>query len=350
MRIGVLLPNWVGDVVMATPLLRTLRETYPSAEIVGIARPYLLPLLDGLPSLTRTIAWEHRGHGWLGRTWQVTRALRTWRPDILLTLRNSPLSAIVARASGARQTVGYARRGSGLVLTTALRPPRWKGKLTPISAVDYFLALGEAIGCNPHSKQLELATTAYDQTAADKVWERLQLPSPDHVVLLNTGGAYGSAKHWPREHSIDLARRVATELDLAILILCGPDEQLEAAAIADSANHPRVHSMAGEDLSFGTTKAIIGRSRILISTDSGPRHMAAALGTPTITLFGPIDPRWSENYQREAVHLRLPLDCSPCGERVCPLQHHRCMRDLSVEMVLNAARKMLAPEQSLQVA
>lgn len=350
MKIGVLLPNWVGDAVMATPLLRTLREHHPAAEIVGIGRPYLMPLLEGLPLLDRFMAWEHRGPGWLGRTWHVIHALRAWRPDVVLTLRNSPLAACVARASGAPQTVGYARRGAGLMLTTALEPPRWKGKLTPTSAVDYFLALGEAVGCMPRSKHVELATTPSDLAAADNVWSRLQLPNPEHVVLLNTGGAYGSAKHWPREHSIALARRMATELDLAVLVLCGPDEQLEAAAIADSANHPHVHSMAGEDLSFGTTKAIISRSRLLISTDSGPRHMAAALGTPTITLFGPIDPRWSENYQPGAVHLRLPLECSPCGKRVCPLGHHRCMRDLSVDMVCGAALKLLSTKPLLQVA
>ena len=81
-----------------------------------------------------------------------------------------------------------------------------------------------------------------------------------------------------------------------------------------------------EDVRFGITKAIIRRSRLLVSTDSGPRHLAAALGTPTITLFGPIDPRWSENYQPGAIQLRLALECSPCGRRVCPLKHHRCMR------------------------
>jgi heptosyltransferase-2 len=164
------------------------------------------------------------------------------------------------------------------------------------------------------------------------------------VVLLNIGGAYGNAKHWPREHSIELSRRLASEFGLTVLVLCGPTERADAASLAATASHPRVLSLAEEDVRFGPTKAIIQRARLLVSTDSGPRHIAAAVGTPTITLFGPIDPRWSENYQPGAVHLHLPLECSPCGRRVCPLGHHRCMRDLTPDLVLQAVERALHRE------
>ena len=102
------------------------------------------------------------------------------------------------------------------------------------------------------------------------------------------------------------------------------------------ANHPQVKSVADEKLSIGLSKALIRRSRLMITTDSGPRHLAAGLGTPTISLFGPTDPVWAENYQPGAVKLRLNLDCSPCAKRVCPLGHHRCMRNLPVDRVLGA--------------
>src|SRR5688572_3440295 len=97
MNLGVMLPNWVGDLVMATPTLRALRHQFPGANIVGIARPYLLPLLDGTDWLTRRLPWEHHGRGWSGRTWQLIRTLRRERLDAMLVLRNSGFAAGVAR-------------------------------------------------------------------------------------------------------------------------------------------------------------------------------------------------------------------------------------------------------------
>jgi heptosyltransferase-2 len=79
----------------------------------------------------------------------------------------------------------------------------------------------------------------------------------------------------------------------------------------------------------------------MVTTDSGPRHIASAFETPTVVLFGPIDPRWSRNYQQQTVELSVKLDCAPCGQRVCPLAHHRCMRDLTVDRVLSAVSSVL---------
>jgi heptosyltransferase-2 len=301
----------------------------------------LLPLLDGSPWLSGRVAWEHRGRGWMGRTWALVRALRKERPNAMLILRNSGFAAGVSRLSGAGERVGYDRRGSRLFLTRCLAPPRTAGKFEPVSAVDYYLRLARELDCDTSDRRLELATTAEDEAAADAIWENLSLPDPRQTVLLNIGGAYGRAKHWPREHCVELSRRLAVELGLAVVILCGPDERTAAQRLAAAASHPRVTSLASEDVRFGPTKAVLRRARLLVTTDSGPRHMAAALGTPTITLFGPIDPAWSENYQSNAVHLRLPLACSPCGRRVCPLGHHQCMRDLTPEIVLRSVEQVL---------
>ena len=155
-------------------------------------------------------------------------------------------------------------------------------------------------------------------------------------MLLNTAGAFGEAKHWPSEYCVSLALRAAVEFGLTTLVICGPQERNSALAIEMAARHPQVKSLAQEDLSFGTTKAIIRRSRLLVTTDSGPRHIASALQTPTIALFGPIDARWSRNYQRESIELSVPLACAPCGQRTCPLGHHRCMTSLQVETVFHA--------------
>ncbi len=341
MRIGVILPNWVGDLAMTTPLLRAIRRQHPAAEIIGVCRKFLTPLLQGTPWIDRFHPWEHQGKGWFGRSVQLISALRKERLDAMFVLRNSAYASGVAYFGGAKETIGYARRGSGLFLTTRLQPPRNGRQLTPISAVDYYLKLAEAWGCKVESKQLELATVPADEAAADEQWQRLELPEERNVVLLNTGGAFGSTKRWPQQQSVQLSRQLAEEMGLTVLVLCGPAERKDAAEIASLANHPQVKSVAAEDVSFGVTKAIIRRARMLVTTDSGPRHIASAMGTPTITLFGPIDPRWSRNYQKDAIELQLPLDCAPCGKKVCPLVHHRCMQDLKSGLVLSAVKQML---------
>jgi heptosyltransferase-2 len=194
---------------------------------------------------------------------------------------------------------------------------------------------------------LELATVPADERSADEVWQRLGLRSDGSVILLNFGGAFGSAKLWPREHFGRLARRIATELDHDILVMCGPKDVGGAREIVREADHPRVFSMADQPSDLGTAKACIRRGKLMVSTDSGPRHVAAAFGKPLITLFGPILPIWSQNPTQRAVNLMLPLDCVGCRKRKCPAKHHRCMRDMTPEMVYTEVVRLLNEDRSV---
>lgn len=350
MNVGVLLPNWVGDAVMATPALRTLRQHLPEARLVGIARPYLKSLLEGTNWLDHLVFWEHHGSGWMGRTLAAVQPMRRERFDLLILLRASFFAGLMGRVSGAKRVVGYARNSRSWLLDDAV-PPLHRGRGSePVSAVDDYLRLVEHLGFTPSSRQLELATTPADEAAADVAWRRLRLPDPSRVMLLNAGGEYGGAKHWPAEYCVSLALRAADEFGLSTLILCGPKERAAAAALEHAANDPRVRSMAREDTGFGITKAIVGRARLMLTTDSGPRHIASAMNTPTVALFGPIDPRWSANYQPDSIQLQVPLDCAPCGRRKCPLGHHKCMRELTVDLALRAIGQMLERTQARRAA
>jgi heptosyltransferase-2 len=161
------------------------------------------------------------------------------------------------------------------------------------------------------------------------------------IILLNSSGAYGGAKLWPVEHFGELARRIARRGDHDVLLMCGPKERDLARRIVEIAASDRVFSMADQPLDLGTAKACIRRGRLMVSTDSGPRHVAAALGLPIIALYGPMLPVWSENPTQQAVNLVLDLPCIGCHQRVCPLGHHRCMRDLTVDRVFEETMKML---------
>ena len=351
MNIGVMLPNWIGDVAMATPALRALAAHFGSLDrITGILRPYVAEVLSGTHWLSDTILFDPRSRLPQLRSWHVIGELRRRRFDLLLLFTNSLRSAAVAWLGGAKARVGYARNGRRWLLSQALDAPREAGRFTPISAVDYYLELVCSVGCERESPRLELATTRTDEAAADVVWQALGLHSAENVVVLNTGAAAGSAKCWPMEHFTELARRVAERGDCAVLVVCGPAERDAAAEIERRAAHPRVRSLARYEPGIGLTKACIRRSQLVVTTDSGPRHFAAAFDVPAVSLFGPTDPRWADNYHPREIQLRLQLPCSPCGKKVCPLGHGQCMQDLSVELVQRAVERQLAAAEIFNAA
>jgi heptosyltransferase-2 len=345
MTIGIFLPNWLGDLVMATPVLRAMRRHFGrQARLVGIMRPYLADVLKGTDWLDEQWYFDPRGSDPKRQFWAVARRMRGRRLDLALLLCNSFHTAFLASMGGARRRVGYARDCRSLLLTQRLRPPRRRWRIRPTPMVDYYLKLAEAVGCPPEEPRLELATTPADERSAAEVWRRLGLRSDGRVVLLNSSGAFGAAKLWPVEHFARLARRIVDRLDHDVLVVCGPKEREIARRIVAQAGRPRVFSMAAAPMDLGTSKACIRRGRLMVSTDSGPRHVAAALGRPVITLFGPMPPVWSENPTQRAVNLVLDLDCIGCRKRVCPLGHHDCMRKLSVSMVYAEVVKLLEEE------
>jgi heptosyltransferase-2 len=189
-----------------------------------------------------------------------------------------------------------------------------------------------------------LATTPADEAAADAAFARLGLPrEPRRVVCLNTGGAFGPAKNWPIAHFAHLARRLTQERGRPVLVLCGPAERDNARAIVEQAAHAGVVSLAEETPSLGLSKACVRRAALLVTTDSGPRHFAAAFDTPVITLFGPTHIAWTRTYHPHAVHLRVPVPCGPCQRPTCGEGHHRCLRDLDPDAVYAAACRFLDP-------
>jgi heptosyltransferase-2 len=212
-------------------------------------------------------------------------------------------------------------------------PLRRDGQLVDRPLVDHFLDLAAAVGCSVESRRLELATTDKDELSAERVWHNLGLRVDGRVAILNSGSANGVARFWPKEYFAELARRLVDRLDHDVLVLCGPMERQLAGDIVRQAGRTRVRSMAAQPLDIGTAKACIRRGRFMVSTDSGPRHLAAAFGKPVITLRGPTLPVWSENPTVQAIDLRVELDCIGCRRSVCPRGDHRCMSALSVDLV-----------------
>jgi len=331
MKIAVFLPNWIGDAVMATPALRAIRRHYPMAEIIAVVRPYASDVLLGLDLVDRMLLHEPKGQTAERAGWRFAWALRREQFDLAILFPNSLRSGWLAWLSAAKRRVGFDRDGRRWLLTDPLTP---KPRTEPHPVIDEYLRLAEHVGCTELTRRMELATLPEDERQLEAFWQRHDPHLPrSGVVCLNPGGAFGSAKHWPTESFGDLARRIADTLKRTVLVLCGPAEQEEAREITRRAGHPSVVALDGVPLSVGLTKGAVKSAELLVSTDSGPRHFAPPFNVPVVTLFGPTHIAWSETFVPQAVHLQLDVDCGPCQQRTCPLGHHRCMRELTVDTV-----------------
>jgi heptosyltransferase-2 len=340
MNIAVFWPNWIGDAVMATPAVRALRDHFREARLLSVLRPYIAGVLEGAPWPDDQIFLDVRGP-WAHRWPAVAARLRRDRVDCAVLFPNSFRSALVAWLGGCRRRIGFARYGRSCLLTDRLRAKYdTHGRRTPSPVIDDYNRLVRHIGCPAPSYHLELYTTPRDEAAADAIWQQADLDHYPEVVCLNPGAAFGSAKHWPVEYFAQLIQKLVERRGSGILVLCGPGERDLARHIARDAHSPGVATLADQPLSLGLTKACVRRADLLITTDSGPRHFAAAFDRPVITLFGPTHIAWTETYHPRAVHLQKQVECGPCQQRVCPLDH-RCMTLLTPAEVFAAADRLL---------
>jgi heptosyltransferase-2 len=340
-RIAVFLPNWIGDVVMATPAVRALRDHFPAAELTAVCKGYVADTLGGCPWFDRTVLFDKGGPKYR-RAWGVIRRLRAEPIDAAVLFPNSFRAAAVAKLGGCSRLYGFARYGRDALLTKRLYPVRGvDGRPKPVPAIDDYNRVVRLVGVPDPGHRMELFTTPLDEATADEAWLRLRLGRYRTVVGLNPGGAFGSSKHWPTPYFADLARTLADRGN-GVVILCGPAERDTAAEIARLADRPAVVSLADSPLSIGLTKAVVRRLSLLVTTDSGPRHFAAAFSVPVVTLFGPTHIGWTETYFDRAVHMQKPVPCGPCQLRTCPLDH-RCMTTLLPAEVLAAADRLLLP-------
>ena len=341
-RIALFLPNWIGDVVMATPAIRAVRAAFPAVELVAVCKPYVADAIAGAPWFAETVFADMRGPR-ERRLFAVARRLRAKPLDAALLFSNSFRTAFLAYLGGAKRIVGFDRYARGLLLTNKLNAKTdGQGRFTPSPVIDDYNRLATALGTRDPGHRMELFTTPADEAAADAVWQRFGLHRYPRVVALNSGGAFGAAKHWGNDRFAELARSLTSRLGCGVVVVCGPSERGTARSIAEGSRSPHVFALSDVPLSIGLTKAVVRRADLLVTTDSGPRHFAAAFDRPVVSLFGPTHIEWTETYFAKEMCLQKKLPCGPCQQRVCPLGHHQCMRDLTTAEVFAAAARLLS--------
>jgi heptosyltransferase-2 len=328
MRILIVAPNWIGDALLAQPLLARLHEKHLDAAIDALAPSWTAPVLRRMPQIDEVIEAPF-AHGalQLRLRWRVARVLRTRRYDEAIVLPNSFKSALVPFLARIRRRVGFrgeARRGL-LNVVHRLDP----GAL-PLMAERY-AQLAEPPGRPPRRPLLPVALDV-DEANLTIAIARFGLDRSHPIVALCPGAEYGPAKRWPARHFAALARMLATRGRRTWLI-GGPGDRALGEEIAAAARGAAINLCGRTDLA--TAIDLLSAAEAVVTNDSGLMHIAAALGRPLVALYGSSSPAHTPPLAATARLVSLNVECSPCFAPKCPLGHFKCLNDLAPERVLN---------------
>ncbi len=331
-RILVRAPNWVGDVVMATPALRALRIRFPGSRIAVLAKRNGLTLLDGLGSFDEGLE-QQKG------LWDNVRRIRAFRPDLAVLFPNSHSSALAAFLALVPHRLGYDLNARGLMLTMSLRPRMDRHRRVPMPMTAYYLDLVGRLDAGTDDDRVELAATDDGRERAE-AWLAERGVSPDErFVGVAPGASFGPSKLWLPDRFGVAAGALAERHGRRVLLLGGPGEESLGQDVAAAAGASVVNP-DGAWTDFTVLKALIERCDLALTTDSGIRHVATAIGVATVVLMGPTDPRYSaSNLSRTSV-LREEVDCGPCHLKVCPTDH-RCMERIPADRAIEAGERLL---------
>jgi len=346
-RIWLRAPNWLGDFVMATAAFARVRAAFPDAHVTVGIRPYLRPLLSGT-TLFDEIVDAPRAKG-VRDFWRQAAQMRQRRFDLAIVLPNSLATGLLPFAARVPLRLGY-RQGRSLLMNLGLRAEtnrRWFQRRRgpsrrPTPMPEYYNKLLDVLELPPGGVHPVL-----DVSAAERQWVAEHLRSlgiADHerLLLLVVGANFGASKLWLPERFSAVAREFAARHGMRALVLVGPAEVELGERIAADGN---CIALSRPVLPLDKLKALVQRGALMVTGDTGPRHLAVAFDRPVVCLMGPNDPNYT-NYCLEHTELiRKDLPCSPCQRKICPLGHHRCMRDITVDEVVAAGERLLSREQ-----
>ena len=324
-------PNWVGDSILAIPAMKAVRARFPDAEITLLVRPWVAGVFKAAPFIDHL--WSEPRPAGISEWIRITSSSRKRAFDLALLFPNSFESAAMIFLGRVPQRVGYATDGRRWLLTNSLKPASGKHH-----QVHYYLALAGAVSAEVTQPSISIEANAEEKAQAARLLASEGIAHGRRYLVLNPGAAYGSAKRWNEEGFAEAGDTLASELDLDVAIVGSEAER----SIADSIKarmRTRVAVLSGRT-SLETLIGVIAGSSLVLTNDSGPMHVAAALGVPTVAVFGATDDVVTGPWGARAKVVREPVECSPCLLRECPIDH-RCMTRVSAEAVCRAAREVL---------
>ena len=336
-NILVWLPSPMGDAILCTPALRAIRQRFESANITFL----------GSLTTRQILAGTNFNDAWLEAEvkdclFAIAKELKRYKFSQIILFKNSFGSALSAFLARIPIRIGYTRELRSLLLTGKLYPAKLPGgKFKPVSMVDYYLAVASWLGADTENRTLELATDP-EKTATVKSKFPEIVDCAEPVVVLVPGGAFGPSKCWPAERFSQTADWLIDNYNAKVILSVAPHSQEKKIAqkICGKSKYELI-SLAERPVPLGELKSLFEMADLVITNDTGPRHIAIALNRKIITLFGPNDPLWTDTGYENEIKLLGTAPCVPCQKPVCRKDTLICMESITTESVCNAAKKLL---------
>lgn len=336
-RILIISPNWIGDAVMAQPLLRLLKEREPARPIDVLAPAWVAPVWRAMREVDTVLESPFK-HGalQLSERWDFAKRLRRRGYGAAYVLPNTLKFALIPWLAGIPRRIGY----KGEMRYGLLNVMHHDDPTAPRPMVSFYAALAAApMVFVPLPAALPRPSLFVAPEQAAQALAQLGLRADQPVIVFAPGAEFGSAKRWPPAHFAALAQQIWQARPAAQILLLGSGKD-KAVCEEIVALAPAAHNLAGVT-ALDQAVALIAQADAVVSNDSGLLHIASALNRPIVAIYGPTDPDHAPPFSDMAKALSLRLDCAPCRQRECPLGHHRCMQNISADMVWAPLRVML---------
>lgn len=327
--------NWVGDAVMTLPALRALRKALPEARISLLVKPWVSPLFEQYPHVDETIIYGDEYQGTMGKI-KMSRMLRKKGFCSAILFQNAFDAAFISFLAGIKERVGYNRDARGFLLTTAVAVPHNAHELHHIL---YYLNLLEQLGIKTEFSSPYIYLSLAERLSARELLKDTKRP----ILGINPGAAYGSAKRWFPERFAQVANWFLKDTGGSVVIFGGKGE-VDIAQEIDKLIPEDKLLVAGKT-SLRELVSLISECDVFVTNDSGPLHIAYAVGTPLVAIFGSTDPKLTgpppQSEGSSAVVVTHSLSCGPCFERTCEKNDLRCMYDVTSDDVYLGIKKIL---------
>ncbi len=330
-------PNWVGDIVMATPVLDCLRENFPQTKIIGLLKKNKQGILRDGPWFDGFIDCDDKS---LSGFWRMVKQLKTCKADTAIVLPNSIRSILGLWLAGAKNIYGYRRNFRAIFLKDGPKPVRHNHSIVPLPMTEYYLEICRWLDLKiPDRIKPRLFIGQEIRKRGELLIQKYGIREKDIVIGLNPGASFGSSKCWPAEYFAELADLCEKKFDAKILLFSGLGEQSITHAILENSRADIIDTYQ-DNIDLELLKPLVRRCNLLITNDTGPRHYAVAFDTPVVVVMGPTDPHYTASNLEHTIVIRKELDCSPCHKKVCS-KKHQCMIQITTQEVFTAATKLL---------